>query len=140
MRIATLLTVALLLTGCAAPHEPLPNSDVPQGVSSLPQTRTTLFFGLSRADGSVVSDQQWSSFVDQEIAPRFPDGFTILTGEGHWMSQSVDQREPSRVVIILHPDTRVHSELIDVIRERYKTLFHQESVLRVDDQPRYTCY
>ena len=133
------ILLAAVITGGCAPHEILPPAKL-IGESNVPQIKTTLYFGLSMADGSIISQHDWDQFVDQEIASRFPDGFTILTAEGHWRSQAVNKREPSRVVIIVHPDTRFYDELIDVIRERYKTLFHQESVLREDVQPRDVCF
>jgi hypothetical protein len=40
-----------------------------------------LLFGVSRK-GAPVSDEEWQSFVDQEVTPAFPDGLTILEGYG----------------------------------------------------------
>jgi hypothetical protein len=137
-QLAPLALCAMLVGGCVH-TEPMPTSR-PIGVSDIPHVTTTLYFGLGMADGSTDSQQAWAAFVDDEIATRFPNGFTILSGEGHWMTQAVNKREPSRVVIIVHPDTRWHSELVDVIRERYKALFHQESVLRVDEPAEYVCF
>src|SRR5215207_3250304 len=41
-----------------------------------PFLRTELFFGSSRPDGSMVTEAQFTQFLDQEITPRFPDGLT----------------------------------------------------------------
>ena len=72
----------------------------------------------------------------QLITPRFPDGLTLLKGNGQFRGEDgVIIKEDSFVLILLYPleDFRDSSRKINVIRERYKDQFQQESVLRVDD-------
>ena len=96
--------------------------------------RTELYFGLGKNDGTEVSDEEWSTFLDREVTPRFPDGFTALDARGHYrISSGKIIRERSRILILLYPK-RLRDEAskkIDEIREAYKRTFHQESVLRV---------
>jgi hypothetical protein len=95
---------------------------------------TQLYFGRSMPNGLEVTEEQFASFVDIYVTPRFPDGLTLLSGYGQFKnSADTIVKEQSKVLIILYPpggkqaDTR-----IDQIRESYKALFLQESVLRVD--------
>jgi hypothetical protein len=98
--------------------------------------RTELFFGTSKPDGSAVTPDQWRQFLDQEITPRFPDGLTVLTGDGQFRNAAgTIIRERSFVLILLYPveTRRASSAKIEQIRVAYKESFQQESVLRVDD-------
>lgn len=93
--------------------------------------QSTLYFGLTQQDGSLISQQQWQEFVDTQITPRFPDGFTVLKGDGQWQDASgAIVREQSRVLIICHPADAETSQKIDQLRTIYKIQFNQESVLR----------
>lgn len=97
--------------------------------------RTELFFGTARPDG-VVSDEEFFEFLDRVITPRFPDGLTLLKGDGQFRNAAGQIiKEDSFVLILLYPleDFRDSSRRINVIRNRYKDEFQQESVLRVDD-------
>lgn len=101
-----------------------------------PWIRTELFFGLSRPDGSTVSENEWANFLDSVITPRFPEGLTVLSASGQWQgddSQIVE--ESSKLLILLYPREAIpesHKE-IEEIRAAYETRFKQESVLRADD-------
>lgn len=100
--------------------------------------RTELYFGSEKPDGSEVTEKEFEQFVDEEVTPSFPDGLTLLTGEGQFRDSSGDiVEEPSHVLILLHPpdDTEANGE-IEEIREDYKSDFEQESVLRVDARER----
>ena len=97
--------------------------------------RTELFFGTAKPEG-VVTDAEFREFLDRIITPRFPDGLTLLKGDGQFRGEDgVIVKEDSFVLILLYPleDFRASNRKIDVIRERYKDAFQQESVLRVDD-------
>jgi len=102
---------------------------------SLNFARTELFFGTAKPDG-VVSDQEFLAFLDQEITPRFPDGLTLLKGDGQFRGEDgTIIKEDSFVLILLYPveDFRESSRRINTIRRLYRMEFQQESVLRVDD-------
>jgi Protein of unknown function (DUF3574) len=98
-------------------------------------TRTELFFGSLKPDGSLVSEEAFLGFLDAEITPRFPNGLTLLTGLGQFLNaKGVIIQEPSRLLILLYPveEWQDSSEKIEQIREQYKQMFKQESVLRAD--------
>lgn len=98
--------------------------------------RTELYFGTAKADGSQVTEEDWETFLAEEVTPRFPDGFTVLQGYGQFRSAGKIVRESSFVLIVLYPLNRRKgsSEKIEQIRRAYLKTFQQESVLRVDYQ------
>ena len=98
--------------------------------------RTELYFGLSKSDGTIISDADFGNFIDQAITPRFPDGLTVLAGFGQFKNSAGDTiREPSRIVILFYPlGDKTNTKKLEAIRSAYKTAFQQESVLRTDDQ------
>ena len=92
--------------------------------------------GLTAKPDGVVTDEQFMEFLDRIITPRFPDGLTLLKGNGQFRDGEGDIiKEESFVLILLYPLEEFHesSRRINVIREHYKDEFDQESVLRVDD-------
>ena len=91
-----------------------------------------LFMGLSAPDGAVVDDTEWETFLADTVTPRFPDGLTVLDGDGQWRgSDGRIQKEASKLLIILAPnDDDEAEELIDQISNEYKSRFEQESVLK----------
>jgi hypothetical protein len=94
-----------------------------------------LFFGTNKPDGNVVTDVDWQNFLNMHITPRFPDGLTVLKGDGQFRnSQGIIVRERSIVLILLYPvqTRRSSSNKIEEIRRLYKQEFQQESVLRAD--------
>ena len=102
---------------------------------SLAFVRTELYFGTAKPDGAVTEDE-FKQFVDEHVTPRFPDGLTVLQGDGQFRGESgVIVKEQSFVLILLYPYDALAdgSRRIERIRALYKRLFDQESVLRVDD-------
>ncbi len=97
-------------------------------------SRTELFFGSQKLDGSPVSEEEFSQFVNIEVTPRFPDGLTLLTGYGQFKNSSgIIIREKSFVLILFYPaQTPDANKKIQEIREGYKKAYFQESVLRAD--------
>jgi hypothetical protein len=103
--------------------------------------RTELFFGSAKPDGSAVTDEEFGTFVDQEISPRFPDGMTVLVGRGHFKNGvGTVVRERSFVLILLHTAPNPASAEVEAIRRAYKARFAQDSVLRVDSQTTRVCF
>jgi Protein of unknown function (DUF3574) len=145
------LTLALLLclsmAGAAYPAEPPRAPSGPFAVDATDEramralfpadlfARTELFFGSLKPDGSMVSEEAFLTFLDEHITPRFPNGLTLLTGLGQFLtSQGVIIQEQSRLLILLYPveERRANSEKVEQIRTEYKEAFEQESVLRAD--------
>jgi hypothetical protein len=154
MKIARAFVTSLILSGfvavCSSNFRAISRPMVvksPQGIEQSRQNcralssgtlfaRTELFLGLSKADGTEVTDSEFQGFVDREITPRFPDGLTLLAGKGQFKnSRQVIVRESSRLLILLYPLGKGNdsNRKIEEIREGYKKTFQQESVLRTDD-------
>ncbi len=98
--------------------------------------KTELYFGLRRPDGGVVSKSEWERFVDEHITPRFQCGLTIVDANGQWMGKEGEvTKEKTKIVILLHDDNEDANTSIEYIRDKYKKLFGQESVMRVTTYP-----
>ena len=101
-----------------------------------PWVRTELFFGTAKPDGTAVSDAEWEAFLDTEITSRFPEGLTVLSGNGQWQGEDGEiVEERSKIVILLYPREAVDESNAEIeqIRAAYEAQFQQESVLRADD-------
>ncbi len=97
--------------------------------------RTELFFGLSKPNGSLVSESDWQRFVDEFVTPRFPDGLTILEADGQWRGKDAKVvREQSKVIVLLYKrkERKEANTKIEEIRSEYMKRFDQEAVMRVD--------
>ena len=88
--------------------------------------------GRGGQQGEVVDDAAWAAFLDDIVTPRFPDGLTVLDGQGQWRGESgLVQMERSKLLVILAPPGDEPVRLLDEISDEYKRRFDQESVLRV---------
>jgi len=125
------LLLAGLLAGCAA--APPPSLCSPAETQAGCAVATQLFFGLSRPDGTIVSEAEWQDFLAEIVTPRFPAGFTIFAAEGQWRSDATAaiMRESSRILLIVRRDGEDESGIAALI-DAYKTRFRQDSVLRLD--------
>jgi uncharacterized protein DUF3574 len=98
-------------------------------VSSAPQIRTTLYFGLARPKGA-VSELEWQIFLRDEVTKRFPDGFTVWEAQGQWRTPAgTIDHERSKVLLVVHPDSAQARKSIQEVIGSYRRLFEQESVL-----------
>ena len=124
--VAALLVLAA--AGCAG-HGP--SFEPTPGTQAL--VRSELYFGRLRPDGTVVSDAEWRTFVAEEITPRFPDGFTVFDALGQYRGRDGQiVSEPTKVLLIVHgPDARLRGS-VQELRDLYRRLFQQESVLLIE--------
>jgi hypothetical protein len=86
-----------------------------------------LFCGLSIPSGGNVSQVELDAFVEEIVAPRFPQGFTVWRAKGQWKGGN----EEVMILEFLHPRDPVTAKAIDEIASAYRTRFHQEAVMRV---------
>jgi hypothetical protein len=95
--------------------------------------RLELLFGTQRGSGPPISETEWSSFLGEEVTPRFPDGLTVFTGYGQWRGRGgVIAQERSIMLVIWYEPTEESEAEIEAIRSAYTRRFGQESVMRVD--------
>ena len=110
----------------AGPAVANPSGCAPLGAAFM---RTTLYFGLTRQDGTVTASQ-WREFLRNEVTPRFPQGLTVWEAAGQWRRPDGRiSQERSKVLLLVHAESPdVHAALTAII-ENYKRTFQQESVL-----------
>lgn len=136
--------LALALAACA--HRPVqaPAAAAPtlQGDAAHPGLTkgwvdTRLYFGLGPADHPEqgVSEADWRSFLDREVTPRFPDGFSVLDVYGQWQGKNatVPERLRTKMLIVDYPDTAENRGKVDAIRAAWKQKTGDQSVLRVTE-------
>jgi hypothetical protein len=116
---------------------PVVQRRIPPGARNKPvaYVRTELFFGTARRDGA-VSEDEIRRFIDEEITPHFPNGLSLLKGQGQFRGEDGKLvKEECFVLVLLYPfdSAKKSGQKIQRIRELYKTRFAQESVLRIDD-------
>jgi hypothetical protein len=115
-----------------------PATDAPQLCSNVPAgkpvARTDLFFGLRKPNGTEVNNAEFQRFLDREVTPRFPDGFTLLSGNGQFKNaRGAILKERSHLLILLYPVEAIDNQKIEQIRKAYVKAFQQQSVLRADE-------
>ena len=95
---------------------------------------THLYFGQSKPNGSMVSEPEWNNFKETKISRVFKEGSTILSTTGYWYDFKNHKliAEPTYVVIYFYKKSPYVSKQIDSLRNIYKNIFQQQSVLRVD--------
>lgn len=115
--LATPLVWLLLTAGCATSHR---------------WTRYELCFGFTADAGHTkITEQQWQQFRDQEILPRFPDGFTLYPAQGCWRGEAGSYSEPAMTLMLVAPCNAETARKVDEIARAYKQRFHQDSVLQI---------
>ena len=131
MPVLSFLVLSLALAGALAPAPLLAQAACRDGAFAM--ARLELYFGTQRPGGAPISGAEWAAFLDEEVTPRFPDGLTVLQGDGQWRnSQGVITKETSTVLVILYDPAAQKDAAIEDIRAAYKGRFDQESVMRVD--------
>lgn len=116
---------AVVLAGCAAG----PPGHCAAGFEAF--ERDTLYFGRAIPTGGQVSDADWADFLDTRVTPAFPQGFTVLDAAGQWRGASGQVvREPSKLVVLLHPRDAKADAAIAALIDTYRQRFAQEAVLQ----------
>jgi hypothetical protein len=132
VRGAALAAAALLAAGCVSSTVAVSRAGACAGTTPLPRVVSTLYLGRAARDGA-VDDAAWRRFVAEVVAPRFPDGFTVLDGEGWWRAAGgAAASEPSKVLVRLHDGSAAADAAVGAVAGEYARRFHQEAVLRVD--------
>lgn len=94
--------------------------------------RAELYFGLGRrdADNAATFETRWQAFLDEEVTPRFPDGFSVLDAYGQWQRQDNRQIERlnSKLLVVLFQGAK-HRRDLDALRAAWKQRTGDESVL-----------
>jgi Protein of unknown function (DUF3574) len=128
MRVALVAITAIVLCALAAgsTHAQLLEC---RGAQKSQQV-AELIFGRSIGGRIEVNDEQWMSFVDEEITPRFPDGLTVFDAAGQWRDKSTKKitRESSKIVLIVLSGKADDLAGLNEVVAAYKRSFGQQSV------------
>ncbi len=121
------LMLVMLATGCGSP------------MKGSRWVRSEIYFGLTQPNGASISEQDWQAFLDEVVTPKFSSGLTVLSASGQWRNASghID-REPSKVLVLLHPASPETETTIDNIRAQYCSRFKQEAVMKITTPARVT--
>ncbi len=113
-----LLILCLLITSCS-----------PQRMME-----TNLYFGQAKPTGGMVTEAEWNTFKENYISKVFKEGSTVVNVTGNWYDPDARKliTEPTYQVICFYKKSPLISKQIDSLRYWYKTMFQQQSVLRVD--------
>jgi hypothetical protein len=97
-------------------------------------TETSLYFGQSKPDGSLINEKEWNQFKEGYILTTFTEGSSIIRLDGSWKDTAIHKviTEPVYMVIYYYKNSPVMSRRIDSLRYQYMKKFQQQSVLRVD--------
>jgi hypothetical protein len=121
------LGVLLLLAGCAAAPEACP-------VGAGSATIAEAYFGRNVKGRAPVTDSEWARFMADTVTPVFPDGLTVLDGQGQWRNAAGRiSWEDSKVLLLVLPrqDQAAASARLAPVITAWKARFAQESVLTV---------
>ena len=89
-------------------------------------SKVELYFGVA---GRAAA---WRRFLADVVTPRFPDGLTVLGGQGQWRARGRITREGTRILVVFYAPSATSEARIEAIRSLYKRRFRQQSVLRAD--------
>jgi hypothetical protein len=125
MRLVVLIAALPALIACVTPQPLVCQASAKPGVVA------ELFLGRNIGERLGVSDTAFRGFLDQEVTPRFPDGFSVVDAKGQYRDQerSAITREPSKVLVIAIPDGAASDPRLAAIADAYKARFKQQSVL-----------
>ena len=94
-----------------------------------PTTVTELFFGRNIPGRAPLTESEWSAFLASVIAKEFPDGFTVLDGNGAWRDPATNafMGERTKVVVIATAEDDL-ARRIGRVTSAYKRAYAQRSV------------
>jgi len=139
MLLASVLSLAMLVTGCAeAPPPSTPISTqaaapVPYACLLPSEQRmlvAELFFGRNIAGRGLLTEEEWANFASRVVTPNFPDGFTVFDGSGQWQNPTTQKiaRDPTKILLVAAKRAPDLATRLTTVMEAYKAQFHQQSV------------
>ncbi len=138
------LLAMLFISGCQSSPSVSPRLAVSKETVTPPQARvcatgqqqmqTTLWFGLHRPDGSLITENEWQSYLNDQVTPRFRDGLSVYNAEGQWLGGNGKiAHEPSKALMLVYKPNGRSDRNIEQLRLIFRQQFDQESVMRIDD-------
>jgi hypothetical protein len=126
-----MVAAVVVIAGCAGRASPSTTPSPSCAIGDTALVRDVLYFGRNRPGGGAVTDEEWQTFLDQVLTPRFPAGLTVVAATGQWKGKSglVEQKR-SEVVTVFHSADEAASRAVMEVVVEYKRRFRQEAVLR----------
>ncbi|MFF2192181.1 DUF3574 domain-containing protein [Streptomyces sp. NPDC058157] len=101
-----------------------------------PYRETRLYFGTQRPDGRPpVGRGEFTRFLDREVAPGFPEGFTLRDGYAQRRGEDGKAvRETSYELVLLYPENEAaeRGARAERIRQAYQEQLRRGPVGRAD--------
>jgi hypothetical protein len=123
------------LAGCAAPPPPpVPPAPSPPYSCLLPSEQrmlvAELFFGRNISGRAPLTDAEWRAFAADIVTPNFPEGFTVMDGDGQWQNPAthVIARDRTKILLVAARRSPDLAPRLSAVIDAYKTRFHQQSV------------
>jgi hypothetical protein len=133
MRKLAAFGLLLLLGACA---EQLEASRVAVAACRAPLKagiQADLYFGRDKAGRGEVSETEWSTFLAEEVTPKFPDGLSVLDVAGQFREPSGRiVRERTKLLTIVVFDAPNHLARVQQVVGAYNARFGQRGVFRVE--------
>jgi hypothetical protein len=101
--------------------------------SSGKYIETSLYFGQSKPGGTMLTEKEWAHFKTEYISKVFKEGSSVVAVNGNWRGTATHQliTDPSYAVSYHHKKSELLNREIDSLCYCYKTLYNQQSVLKV---------
>jgi len=103
--------------------------------------KTELYLGATQQGGELVSEAAWSSFLAKVVTPAFPQGLTVYDAYGQiQLANGKIRRQPTRVIVIVHPRQPNHEARFSSIIEAYQRQFPGTKAMQLSievDQPQF---
>jgi Protein of unknown function (DUF3574) len=117
--------IAMLVSGAG----PAGAQDVACSEPQRPMQQIELMFGRNIGGRAGVSETAWSHFLSREVAPRFPDGLSVLDTAGWWQhhKHGVADERGKLVIIVAANETTIRDKIASIVAI-YKRQFRQRSV------------
>ena len=123
------VAVALAFSVAVAACAPLPELRCTSGEQVA--VHDSLYFGTGKPHG-VVTPEEWATFLEATVTPRFPQGLTVSPASGQWRGADGSiVRETTYVLHLVHANDATSEGAVAEVMAAYKVQFQQEAVLRV---------
>jgi len=127
--------MALILSALAACAEPASAPPQPAPYACLLPSEqrvlvAELFFGRNIRGREPLTAAEWSRFATDTITANFPDGFTVVDGEGQWRDPADGRiaHEPAKVLLVAAKRSPDLATRLSAVIDAYKSRYHQQSV------------
>ncbi len=125
------LTIALAIAAIGTAASAAQPAACPSGLHTA--STAEFFFGAVARDDVSVTDDDWASFVHDEVAPRFPGGMAVNAVYGASdQPKGGFERQASRAVVLVLTGGADEAANIKLVRDAYQRRFHDDQIDMVE--------